>query len=42
METGPFQPVVNYPTTGWGSWVVLSDFNLDGKLDVMTPSGPRQ
>jgi archaellum component FlaF (FlaF/FlaG flagellin family) len=36
---GSFQPAVLYDTTGiGGSWLVVSDMNLDGKLDVVIPS----
>ncbi len=38
---GSFQPAVNYDTTGIGNGdVVVSDLNLDGKLDIAVPSGP--
>lgn len=38
---GTFQPAVNYDTTGLGSGeMVVEDLNLDGKLDVLVPSGP--
>jgi hypothetical protein len=38
---GTFQPPVNYETTGIGNdVVVVADLNLDGKLDVLAPSGP--
>ena len=37
---GTFQPAVNYVTTGIGNGkVVVSDLNLDGRLDVAVPSG---
>jgi hypothetical protein len=36
---GTLQPPVNYDTTGLGNTVVMvSDLNLDGKLDVAVPS----
>src|SRR5580704_4258366 len=38
---GTFQPAVNYNTPGLGGgYVVVSDLNLDGKLDLAVPSGP--
>jgi len=38
---GSFQPAVNYNTTGLGGgYVVVSDLNLRGKLDLVVPSGP--
>ena len=37
---GSFQPEVIYNTTGLGGGqMVVSDLNLDGKLDLMAPSG---
>jgi hypothetical protein len=37
---GSFQPAVNYNTTGIGSYyVIVSDLNVDGKLDVSLPTG---
>jgi hypothetical protein len=39
---GTFQPAVNYDTTGIGNGeVMVTDMNLDGKMDVVVPSASR-
>lgn len=37
---GTFKAKVAYPTTNTTAGLVLGDFNLDGKIDVVTGSGP--
>ncbi len=38
---GSFQPAVNYDTSGLGGgYVVVSDLDLSGRLDLVVPSGP--